>query len=66
MVQEADVNGQLGLDDCTPDWPEPEPPPRRRPAGTRYHVPLQSDLYGQRLSRRTSRIITIPIRGEYL
>lgn len=63
----AAVNGQLTFDDCAPDWPEPEPQPQRRPASTRYHVAPQSDLLGQRLHvRRTSRIVTIPISGEYL
>jgi hypothetical protein len=60
----ASVTGQLAFDDCTPEWPTPGPPPRRRPAGTRYHPGPQSDLRGQRL--RTSRIVTIPISGEYL
>jgi hypothetical protein len=32
----ASVTGQLAFDDCTPEWPTPGPPPRRRPAGTRY------------------------------
>jgi hypothetical protein len=63
-VQEADVNGQLSFDDCTPDWPVAEPPARQRPAGIRYHPGPQSDLWGQRL--RTTLIVTIPIRGEYL
>lgn len=58
------MTGQLTFDDCAPDWPEPEPPPRQRPAGTRYYLRLQNDLWGQRL--RTSRIVTIPISGEYL
>lgn len=60
------MNGQLAFafDDCTPDRPVVEPPTRQRTAGTRYHVPLQSDLHGQHLSRRTSRIVTIPIAGE--
>jgi hypothetical protein len=58
------VNGQLTFDDCTPDWPVPEPPARQRPGGTRYHVPLQSDLWGQHL--HGSRIVTIPIVEEYL
>lgn len=58
------MNGQLTFDDCTPDWPAPEPPARQRPAGTRYYVGTQSDLRGQRL--HTSRIVTIPITGEYL
>lgn len=58
------MNGQLAFDDCLPDWPEPEPPPRRRPVGTRYHPTVQSDLWGQRL--RTRRIVTIPITQEYL
>ena len=63
----APMTGQLTFDDCAPDWPEPEPRPQRRPAGTRYHVAPQSDLLGQRLHvRRTSRIVTIPISGEYL
>ena len=53
---------QLAFDDCTPNWPEPEPP--RRPAGTPYHLGAQSDLWGQRL--RTIRIVTIPIDGEFL
>ena len=56
---------RLAVDDCTPDWPVVEPP--ARPAGTRYHVRLRSDLWGQQLhARRTSRIVTIPITGEYL
>lgn len=55
---------QLTFDDCAPDWPTPEPPPRQRPASTRYYVPACSDLRGQHL--RTSRIVTVPITGEYL
>lgn len=58
------MNGQLTFDDCTPDWPTPEPPPRQRPAGTRYYPGPRDDLRGQRLG--SSRIVTIPIRGEYL
>lgn len=61
------MTGQLAFDDCTPDWPEPEPQPRRRPAGTRYHLSLYSDLRGQHIHGiRTSRIVTIPITEEYL
>jgi hypothetical protein len=62
-VQEAAVK-QLTFDDCTPDWPVPDPLPRLRPVGTRYHLRPQDDLRSQHL--RTSRIVTIPIRGEYL
>jgi hypothetical protein len=58
----APMTGQLAFDDCTPDWPEPEPPARQRSAGTRYYPGPRSDLRGQRL--RTSRIVTIPIVGE--
>lgn len=65
MVRRATpMTGQLAFDDCTPDWAVAEPPPRQRPAGTRYYVPPCSDLRGQHL--RTSRIVTIPINGEYL
>lgn len=53
---------QLAFDDCDPDRPEPEP--LRHPAGTRFHLRPNDDLHGQRL--RTIRIVTIPIRGEYL
>ena len=62
------MSTQLTFDDCAPDWPaDPEPRPQRRPAGTRYHLRPQDDLRGQRLHvRRTSRIVTIPISGEYL
>ena len=59
------MNGQLSFDDCLPDWPALEP--RQRPAGTRYYLRPHSDLWDQvRRGRRTSRIVTIPIRGEYL
>ena len=57
------MNGQLAFDDYLPDWPTPDPPPRR-PAGTRYHPGVQGDLRGQRLHAR--RIVTIPISQEYL
>jgi hypothetical protein len=57
------MNGQLAFDDYLPDWPTPDPPPRR-PAGTRYHPGVQGDLRGQRLHAR--RIVTIPITGEYV
>lgn len=59
----APMTGQLAFDDCQPDWPTADPPPRRR-AGTRYHPGPSSDLRGQHL--RTSRIVTIPISEEYL
>ena len=51
------MSTQLSFDDCAPDWPVVEPPARQRSAGTRYHIPMRSDLWGQRL--RTSRIVTI-------
>lgn len=35
------MTGQLTLDDCTPDWAEPEPPPRRQPGD---HTPSPFDL----------------------
>lgn len=61
------MNGQLTFDDCTPDWPVAEPPTPQPTTGTRYRLRLQNDLWGQRLHiRSTSRIVTIPIRGEYL
>ena len=60
------MTGQLTFDDCTPDWPAPEPPARQRPTGTRYHVPLRSDLWGQHLPAGRCRIVTIPIVEEYL
>lgn len=61
------MNGQLTFDDCMTDWPVAEPQPQQPPVGIRYHPTVQSDLWGQRLStRRTSSIVTIPIRGEYL
>lgn len=63
----AAVTGQLTFDDCLPDRPALEPRPRQRPAGTRYYLRPHSDLWDQiRRGRRTSRIVTIPIRGEYL
>lgn len=62
------MNGQLTFDDCAPDWPTPDPPPRLRPAGTRYRPRLQNDFWGQRLHNRrsSSRIVTVPVREEYL
>lgn len=53
------MTGQLAF-----DWAAAEPKPRRQTVGTPYHPGPQNDLRGQRL--RTSRIVTIPIRGEYL
>jgi hypothetical protein len=58
------MTGQLALDDCLPARPTADPPPRQRPAGTRYHPGLLSDLWGQHL--RGGRITTIPLTGRYL
>lgn len=58
------MTGQLTFDDCTPDWPAAEPPPRQATAGTPYYLGPQSDLRGQRL--RTTRIVTIPLHGDVL
>lgn len=60
------MTGQLALDDCLPDWPTPDPPPRRRSAGTRYHLSPYSDLRGQRIPDSRRRIDTVPVREEYL
>ena len=66
MVPEPAVSTQLTFDDCTPDWTAPEPQPRRRPAGTRYHLRPQDDLRGQGIPDSRRRIVTIPISQEYL
>lgn len=55
---------QLTFDDCTPDWPAPEPA-RQRPAGTRYWLRMNNDFWGQHLPVGRYRIVTIPITGKY-
>lgn len=42
------MNGQLSLDDCTPDWDEPEPEDGDR-TPSQYHVRQQEmyDLHNQ-------------------
>lgn len=61
------MTGQLTFDDCAPDWAVAEPQPRQPSAGTRYWVRLHNDFWGQRLhNRSTSRIVTVPVREEYM